>query len=70
MHCQTTCSVFIADHEDDRLLATCHPSIPSDPSRNAEVVARNVRRINDAIEFYFYATNSKVFLIVYTERDR
>lgn len=51
------------DHEDDRSLAICHPPLLPDPPRNTEVVARNVRRINNAIEFYFYATDSKVFLI-------
>jgi len=54
--------VFIVDHKNCSL-ATCHPPMFPDPFRNTEVVARNVQRINDAIEFYFYATNTKIFLI-------
>lgn len=44
------------DRKDDRSLATCHPPILSDSPRNMEVVIRNVRRVNNATEFYFYAT--------------
>lgn len=49
-------------------LATCHPpDTPCTPC-NTEAVARNVRRIDVAMAFYFYVIrrHSKVFLISLT----
>lgn len=52
--------------KNDRSLATCHPPILDDSRRNTEAIARNVRRINVAVAFYFYAIirRSKVSPVV------
>jgi len=57
--------------KNDRSLATCHPPILDDSRRNTEAIARNVRRIDVAMAFYFYAIirRSKVFHVVLFTRS-
>lgn len=60
------------EHKDDRSLATCHPPILPDP-RNAEVVARNVRKENQRCNRILFLRDRLENLsrrLIYTEHDR